>query len=149
MGHFYLRNATMEDAWILYEWVNENEVRKNSFQTQEIQWEEHRKWLQKKLESESCDIYICMFNDMPIGQVRVDRDEDEKMGYIDYSVQSDYRGRGHGTKMIRCMEMQLNHKYDVLKAYVKKQNIASRMLFKNSGYTEREEQDFMIYYKKI
>ena len=40
----YLRKATIEDMDLLFQWANDPVVRKNSFSTAEISYEEHTKW---------------------------------------------------------------------------------------------------------
>ena len=53
-----LRRATLEDCEILYEWRNDELVRKNSFCQEYIEQEEHIKWLRNFLDDKLCRIYI-------------------------------------------------------------------------------------------
>ena len=43
------RRATIEDAELLFSWANDFDVRRNAFSQQEILWDEHVEWFQKKL----------------------------------------------------------------------------------------------------
>jgi len=40
----YLRKAERRDADLLFQWVNEDLVRQNSFSTKEILYSEHIRW---------------------------------------------------------------------------------------------------------
>ena len=45
----YLRKATIEDRDLLFQWANDPLVRKNSFSTAEIAYEEHVDWYNRVL----------------------------------------------------------------------------------------------------
>ena len=49
--------ATIDDAQLLFDWVNNSDVRRNSLITKRIAWDEHLKWIKSKLQSQS-KIYI-------------------------------------------------------------------------------------------
>ena len=53
-----LRRAEKEDCRFLYELRNEEEVRKNSFQTGIFSYEDHVAWFERKLEEKNTRIYI-------------------------------------------------------------------------------------------
>ena len=59
----YLRKATIEDMDLLFQWANDSVVRKNSFSTAEISYEEHMKWYHNLLKREDCMQYIYMDGD--------------------------------------------------------------------------------------
>ena len=53
-----LRRAEKEDCRFLYELRNEEEVRKNSFQTGIFSYEDHVAWFERKLEEKNtCLLY--------------------------------------------------------------------------------------------
>ena len=43
----YLREATIEDRDLLYEWANDPETRRASFNTDRINYEEHCRWFER------------------------------------------------------------------------------------------------------
>ena len=78
----YLRNATIEDRDLLFEWANDAVVRKNSFSTEKISYEEHVNWYNKILDRDDCVQYIYMDGDCPVGQVRITlKDDEAEIGY--------------------------------------------------------------------
>ena len=136
-GKLYLRSATIDDLNILFDWVNEPSVRKNSFNTNIISVEEHKKWLEQVLTDASTELYILLGNDTPIGQVRMAYYND--VWQISYSIAPAYRGQGYGKIIIQLAENALirgNHVGEKLYAEVKKDNVASQHIFKRLGYSE-------------
>lgn len=99
-----LVEATIEDADLLFEWANDDEVRKNSFNKEKIVYEDHQSWLKKALDSKMRYIYIYYYGDEPVGQIRIDLIEDGKKAEIGYSIDKAYRGKGHGTQMLILIE---------------------------------------------
>ncbi|MCR5175628.1 MAG: GNAT family N-acetyltransferase, partial [Anaerovibrio sp.] len=67
----YLRVADENDKLLLFEWSNDPEVRKNSFNTDSISLPEHEQWLKNALADENTLIYILMERDIPVGQIRL------------------------------------------------------------------------------
>lgn len=47
-----LRKVTKDDIMLLYNWANDNEVRKNAFNSNYIDINVHKKWFEDKLNSE-------------------------------------------------------------------------------------------------
>jgi len=45
-----LRKATYEDCYLLFDWANDDAVRANSFNSEKIDIETHKKWLEDKLQ---------------------------------------------------------------------------------------------------
>ena len=79
-----LRRAEKEDCRFLYELRNEEEVRKNSFQTGIFSYEDHVAWFERKLEEKNTRIYILEQDGERIGQARVDLEGQN--GEISYAL---------------------------------------------------------------
>ena len=47
------------DMKLIFDWSNDDEVRKNSFSSEKIKFEDHQKWFQKKINQEN--YYILFF----------------------------------------------------------------------------------------
>lgn len=142
----YLRKCSFEDCDILYKWANDPTVRKNAFNTSLITYSEHVKWFNKSISYEKRSIFICIKDNKPVGQIRID--EEESIGLISYSVDKNERGRGIGSKMIKMISGIVRCEYkdiSILKGLVKKENIASRKAFLNNGYRELEQKEYMVY----
>ena len=93
MGEINLVKAKLSDVDFLFRIDNDLEYRKNSFNQNQITYEEHLKWFQEKLLSKDTVIYICMDNDIPIGMVRLDIVSKEKC-LISYVLDKSHRGQG-------------------------------------------------------
>jgi RimJ/RimL family protein N-acetyltransferase len=123
--------AGLEHAKLLFDWTNEKTVRINSLNTKPIKWEDHLKWFNEKLKSRQNHIFIYFSNSKPIGQVRLDLED--QVWLIDYSVDIDFRGRGLGTKILKkTINLET---FNEFKAIVKEENKASIYVFKKLGFT--------------
>lgn len=133
--------ATQDDMDLLYEWTNDEEVRKNSFSTEKIPYENHVKWFHRLLECEDCKQYIYYVDDIAVGQVRVTIENDK--AEIGYSICASGRGKGHAKKMLQLLREQLKRdcpEVKILVAKVKPENIASQKVFLGLGYEETYRQ---------
>ena len=67
-----------------------------------ISFEEHKQWFEEKIHSENCEIYIAYEDETPVGQVRLEYEDD--IAHISYSVDKNQRGKGYGEKIILSAE---------------------------------------------
>lgn len=131
----FLRYATMDDAKLLYEWRNDEVVRKNSFNTNEIVYEEHIKWLKNFLEDEFCKIYIIVDYEKNVGQIKVRIIDNE--AEVGYSIGKNYRGYGYGTKSLILIKEQIKKDFPYvgkIVGRVKIDNEVSQRAFEKAGY---------------
>ncbi len=141
----YLREADENDLIILYEWTNDSEVRKNSFSDKKIAFEEHKKWFFDKLKSVKTDMYVYIYDGVPVGQIRIDYKNN--IGIISYSIAKEYRGHGLADRMLELAEEKVkeNRKdINILQANVKMENKISQKKFENQGYSK-----YITYEKKM
>lgn len=133
----FLRRASLEDMKLLFSWANDVHVRDNSFSTEQISWKEHQKWFAQKMQDASSCIYIYYWKDIPIGQVRVDMNNEK--AYIDYSIEERYRGNGHGKNLLCLLEVAMSDEWpqvSILVAQVKEGNQTSESVFQRLGYSK-------------
>lgn len=132
-----LRETTISDAKLLFEWSNDSVTRRNSFSDKPIVWEGHLSWLTKKLNDESSHLFIAEDEGISVGTIRIDADNTNKELCISYSVSPECRGRGYGAKLIKLAEDRLRSKYSgyELIGEVKSDNVASQKCFKKCGFT--------------
>ena len=71
MQKLTLTRATEEDCHFLYDLRNEEDVRKNSFQTETFSYESHVAWYKEKLGDKQTQIYILKLDGENIGQARI------------------------------------------------------------------------------
>ena len=84
MSNQYIRPVTEEDSRLLYEWRNEELVRKNFFNQEIIPWENHEQWFKKILASDNEYAFILVDGNDLIGQVRLTVEND--VAEISYSI---------------------------------------------------------------
>ena len=89
----YLRDATQSDMDLLYAWANDPAVRKNSFKSNPIPYEDHIKWFKHIMEDDNVLQFIMMDDEKPVGQIRLNVDGDE--AEIGYSIAAECRGKIH------------------------------------------------------
>lgn len=133
-----MRRAVMEDAELLFIWVNEQSVRANSFSQEPVLWQDHLDWFKKRLVSETCFILILEQAGVPVGQLRFDLNNDSAWE-IDYSVAIEHRGMGFGKKVIsRGVEfLRKSGRIEQILAKVKVSNPGSARVFRTQGFQEQ------------
>ncbi len=67
-----LRKAHEEDIQTVYDWQTLPETRRYARNPQIPNWQDHKSWMQKRLNSPSCYFYIIQKNNIPTGVVRLD-----------------------------------------------------------------------------
>lgn len=145
----YLRKANQKDMDLLFAWANDSEVRKNSFNTAEIKYDEHKEWFNKCLADPNIDIYILCINDIPVGQIRMNYENET--GLINYSIQKDCRGKGLGGTILKLIETSISvdrPEIKVLSGWVKTDNIASQKKFEENGYKRiHTDEKYLVFQK--
>ena len=132
-----LRYAVYEDMDLLFEWANDEMVRKNSFSSHYITYEEHQGWYAYLLQRTDVRQYIYLHDNDAIGQIRVEANG--TMGEISYSICRKYRGMGYGKKMLQLLTTQIKKDFphvQKLQGKVKKNNTASQSAFIKSGFAK-------------
>lgn len=138
MKQAVLRVATVEDCDMIFEWANDAVVRKNSFSSSLIKYEDHVKWYKKVMETSDIKQYILVVDEQNVGQARIN--VDDKIAEISYSIAPHYRGNGYGELIISLIPEVVKSDFPNVKtlvAQVKLDNIASQKAFKNNSYTEK------------
>lgn len=136
--NIYLRKATSEDMKMLFDWANDEDVRRNSFNSNKITWEEHKVWFERLMKDENQYQYILMVDNIPAGQIRLNCVDGK--AEIGYSIAPKYRGRGLGTKIIELAkeETEANIKeINMLVAKVKPENAASEKCFERCHFLNK------------
>ena len=137
----YLRKATPADVDILYEWVNDTDVRESAFNSGHIAYEDHLLWFNKMIKDSGEAQYIFMSDDKPIGQIRLSINDTE--AEIDYSISKFVRGYGYGKEIIRLLMQKTIEDFPTVKKLigkVKPSNVASYYCFEKNGFKEKYQQ---------
>ena len=141
-----IRKAKKEDLYDYYNWVNEEEARKNSFNKKIIDFKSHKKWFYNQLKFPKKNfLYVCGTKNILFGQVRLNLFN--KIAKIDYSIDKDFRQMRLGYKMLE----QVIKKNELLnKSYlaeVKTINTASINIFKNLNFNILSKKNKIIFVK--
>jgi RimJ/RimL family protein N-acetyltransferase len=129
----------------LFLWVNDKEVRRNAFNTNYIAYEEHKKWFNKALSSDDRIIYIAYAENIAIGQIRIDINND--IGLIDFSIAEEFRGKGYGSLLLKEVTRIAKESSNVkeLIGRVKLNNIPSQKAFEKAKFKLTNKQDYIEY----
>jgi RimJ/RimL family protein N-acetyltransferase len=127
-----IRDATINDAEILFEWANDLNTRQNPFNPETIEWNDHISWLRKKLLDPLTRIYILYYHHKQIATVRFDTNKNTIIGI---TVAPSYRGLGLGAEILKIAtnNFWINNNDEIF-AYIKKENIASQRIFEKAGF---------------
>ncbi len=151
MTQIKCRLANIADVDLLFSWVNDAKVRKNSFLTENISYQEHIDWFRKVLSDNSNEIYIYYLDNEPMGQVRLNYSNTNVL--ISYSIAQKYRGQGFGKLVIHDIEqiiIKTHSEVDSIQAKVKVDNIASQKIFEDNNYNQiLSDSNFTLYAKTI
>lgn len=151
IGDITIRKVKESDEKVLFDWVNEDSVRNNSFEMREIKEGEHKLWFKKCLNDyDGCRVYIIeTIEKNPIGQVRFNKILNSTWE-VDFSIDKFFRGKGIG-KISLSLAMKY-HKQQFpnanFMARVKRENFASQKVF-NSLCFSSQEVDNLIEYRYL
>lgn len=148
----YLRRVKETNMKLLFDWRNNELVRKNSFCMDPVEWNEHVKWFNTTLVKSSVLFFILICKEQEVGQIRIDLELDNT-AIINYSIAEKYRGFGYGKQILHLAETELYERFKnkyMLKALVKENNISSQVAFERLGYIlQNTNRDIFKTYIKI
>ena len=138
-----LRLAGEDDEALLLRWANDTQVRNNSFSREQIAPSDHHHWFIKALaDSERLLLIALAGNDVPVGQIRFDRQQipsckDVYEAMVDLSIDRCARGHGLATEIVHlgliAKEQQWGPGTKAV-AEVLTTNAASNACFKRAGF---------------
>ncbi|HEY4651354.1 MAG TPA: bifunctional UDP-2,4-diacetamido-2,4,6-trideoxy-beta-L-altropyranose hydrolase/GNAT family N-acetyltransferase, partial [Pontibacter sp.] len=130
-----LRPATIADLQLVYDWNNDPEVRKRSFNPEPILLENHTHWYKAKLEDAACRFYIATIAGTPAAQIRFD--VKGETATISYLISREFRGKGlshtvllKGIATVKAALPQVK----VIEGLVQQNNPASVRAFEKVGF---------------
>lgn len=125
-----LRQATLDDARLLFEWRNDIATRQNSRNTDPIEWDSHVKWLTDSMARQDRKIFIAYHNNIAVGTVRIDHFNG--LSELSWTVAPSHRGEGLGTKIVQEAIQQAPD--STLCAVIKMDNAASISIAIKCGF---------------
>jgi UDP-2,4-diacetamido-2,4,6-trideoxy-beta-L-altropyranose hydrolase len=134
-----IRPANPEDVHQYFLWANDADVRAHSIHIEPFSIEDHRKWFAHRLVSPDSHLYVMQAGDLPVGQIRFDREGNEER--IDYSIDKCFRGRGWAYRLAALGMSQVPPREGmVFRAEVKASNLPSLTVFSRLGFTETKSE---------
>jgi UDP-2,4-diacetamido-2,4,6-trideoxy-beta-L-altropyranose hydrolase len=128
-----LRPADARDVYQYFVWANDADVRAQSIQSGPISFENHQQWFAGKIESSESRLFVMVAGELPVGQIRFDRDDDEE--WINYSIDRCFRGRGWASRLVELGMAQIPGRNGmVFRAAVKHSNMASMSVFSRLAF---------------
>lgn len=129
----HIREINEKDKELTFEWANDILTRESSFNSHSISFEEHSQWFNNKLK-EKAKYYILEVTNNPAAIVRFDIDDAKII--VGITVAPIYRGKGLAPVFLRtaCKRFTEETGLDVIYAYIKKTNIASKKSFTKAGF---------------
>lgn len=129
-----LRKVKAEDVRLVFDWANDPETRRNAFNPNEIPWESHVAWFNKRVDSPVCRIFILEQDNIAAGVIRFDKDDDDMLT-ISYSIDKNMRGKGLGKSIVVLGLEAVKGWGRSIKALVKPDNPASIRVFESLGFS--------------
>lgn len=130
------RKATLADTKLYFDWANDSDVREQSYNSTAIDFENHKKWFESKVEDDSCMLLIFQNEEkLNIGQIRIQK-ENEKEALIGISIAAEHRGKGLAKEILLLASDYFleNNKGYLINAYIKEQNRSSKQAFEKAGF---------------
>lgn len=132
------RKFTLEDADLLFEWVNDPVVRQFSFSSDPIPYENHFSWVKNKLGNPNSLLLFAEIQGQPVAHLRFDRNGSKAL--ISYQIGKNFRGKGLGHRVLQVGLLELKKYFpEVTEAvgYVQPKNIASVRAFEKAEFENR------------
>lgn len=130
-----LRKIESKDEEITFLWANDEETRKNSFNSKPIIYEEHSKWFQSKIDTINSHYFICEVDAIPAGLVRFDYNKEYKAFIIGITIDKRFRDKKLSSLFLKrsCEKFVKIYKSKII-AFIKVDNIASKKSFERAGF---------------
>ena len=140
MAQLVYRTARIIDAQLYFDWANDPDTRRQSFNSNPISLERHTAWFTRKL-ADANALLLVFFDEIehPVGQVRFERTPVADMPdeiIIGISVDARQRGKGMAAQLIRqgCVACREQWGAVAIHAYIKADNPASVRAFERAGF---------------
>lgn len=134
-----LKEANIDDCYLVWEWANDPVTRVQSFTSEQINWEDHKLWFESTLFDPRSFIFIAFNDEAPVGLIRFNKRKNDAT--ISISVAPGHRGRGYSSEIIKMGTQKIFSATDVetVHAYVKPSNAASKRAFVKAGFDLNDE----------
>ena len=135
------RRALKEDCDLYFAWANDPVTRSMAFNKEQIPYENHCKWYNKKIIDSNSILYLFYSDKIPVGQVRFDIVDGT--AEIDISIDKDCRGQKYGSKMLSqaLFLLKIDRPKVIPVSEVLVGNYASQRIFEKCGFVKVAENE--------
>lgn len=130
--------ATIKDSKDIWLWRNNKKSRVFLKKTNYINFENHKKWFKKKLNSKISTFYIALLvkEKLKIGYVRFDNNNYRKLSYISIVLNPKIKGQKLSFFVLKLVISKFCQKNKSIKiiAHIKKNNPRSLKIFEKYGF---------------
>jgi predicted acetyltransferase len=146
-----INKATINDMLDIFELANDEVVRRNSFNQEKININDHKKWFIKKINDPNC-LFLIFKNheEQFIGSVRFDLDKNYLPNNYIISIQisKNFRGKNIANPILKqsIEEFHKVFKDSIIIAKIKNDNIASIKIFKKNNFiviSENKQENYV------
>ena len=133
-----LVKANQHHIKIAYNWLNDPNIRKFSYNNNKIDFESHKSWYLNKINDKKCIYFFLKMKKNICGSIRFDEINGEYK--ISYLIDKKFHGLGLGKIILFLGTLELRKKFkNKVKVYgdVIKENYASVNIFKSLSFTEK------------
>ena len=140
-NHLSLRKVIKTDEILLFDWTNDPDVRKWSFNKNSITVDLHKIWFKQKCDDVNALMWIFEVNNKPAGLVRLEKDNSEVV--LNYLIASQSRGKGWASKMLKMAMNEVRSYWQNIKvfAYTLPENIASIKSLEKAGFSLKDSRN--------
>ena len=144
-----LYEVSIVDCQDLWFWRNEELTRNMAKNSNFISWDTHKLWFETCMKSKYVNIYIAKdIKGYKLGMCRFEIEKNLNFAEISISIFSAKRGRSLSTNLLKMAIQKFEKKKNcILKATIKKINIASIKCFTKCGFTLISQDKKFNYYE--
>jgi RimJ/RimL family protein N-acetyltransferase len=142
-----LRPVTADDAYALWLWRNDPEVRRVSFEHAPIAWPEHVAWLQARLGDGAAVVLLAEISAArPVGSIRFDTRDGWRTARLSFVLAPEARGQGLGRPLVSdgVQYLRETHRGVSVHADVQDLNERSLRIFRGLGWTDHASRDGVV-----
>jgi len=147
MNDIHLREATINDKLLIFEWRNIDTLVVLSSQQKKVTLQEHEQWFKRKIADLNCELLIIQLKNENIGLIRIESEQGECEVTI-YLIPG-YEGQGFGYLALSQAIDNCTLSCKSYLAKVQSKNIPSQKLFQKLGFLEVSKNKAFFLYKKI
>ena len=147
MDDIHLRDATIYDKLLVFEWRNIDTLVALSSHQKKVTLQEHQQWFKKKIADLNCKLLIIQLKNENIGLIRIESEQGECEITI-YLIPG-YEGQGFGYAALSQAIDNCTLDCKSYLAEVQIKNIPSQKLFQKLEFSKVSENDAFILYNKV